>query len=322
VRRRVRRAVGSLLAVALLAVVVLAVGPRAVARQLGTTDPRAFAPAPVAGLAALCCWAEAQRRLHRAAGAAVAPGRFWPAYAVGSLGVLAVPGGRAGGPLVMAYAVGRVTDLPFERDLTAASAGSYLGVASALAPALVGAAAVGAPGLLPSVLVVGAVLAAVVVALWRRPALARRAAHGLAGVGRALLAPLPGVAGPGRERVTAAIDEATTALDAIAGDRRAVVAAFVLSTLGWCLSGAALAVGAAAVGHPVAPAVAVAVVPVASVANLVPLPGGLGGVEAALAALLVAAGLPAGAALAVALLHRAATDVVGALAGAASAARP
>ena len=56
---------------------------------------------------------------------------------------------------------------------------------------------------------------------------------------------------------------------------------------------------------PVSPALAVFLVPMAGLATWLPLPGGLGGVEVALAAGLVAAtGVGVGAAAAVAILHR------------------
>lgn len=316
VHPRVRRLLASVLAVGLLAAVLAAVGPTAVARELRGADPAPLALLPVAGLAALAAWAEAQRQLHRAAGAAVGPGRFWPAYAVAALAKLGVPGGSAGGPALTAAAVGRETDLALERDLAAASLGSVLGVAGAVTPAVVGAAAVGLDGLLLPVVAVAAVLigAAGVVRAW--PALARRSldlvAAGLArGLGR-----VPGVADATRRRVADAPTRVAGTVGTVAGDRTAVGLALALSTLGWCLSAAALVAAGAAVGHAVPIAAALAVVPVASVARLVPVPAGLGGVEAALSALLVTTGVPAAGAVAVALLHRAGTDLVVAVAGA------
>lgn len=313
---RRRRVAGTLVALALLAAVVVAVGPWAVASELRDAEPLALTLAPVAGLGALVCWAEAQRRLHRGAGAAVGPREFWPAYATGALAKLGLPAGGAGGPVVTAYAVGRETDLPFERDLGAAAVGSYLGVAGAVGPALAGAAAVGLPGLLGPVLVVAVGLVALAGGLTLRPGIARRGLRAVAEGAARALGVVPGIGDRTRDRVTGAPREVAAALDAIAGARRTVGLALALSTLGWCLSAAALVAVALSVGHPIAPGVALAVVPVASLGRLVPVPAGLGSVEAALSAVLVAVGVPAAGALAIALLHRASTDLVVAVAGA------
>lgn len=322
VRPGLRRAAGAVVALALLATVVFAVGPRAVTAALRGADARPLAAALLAGVGALVCWAEAQRLLHGAAGAGVGRARFWPAYAVGATAKLALPAGGAAGPVLIAAAVAEETDLPFERDLAAASAGSSLGVAGAVGPTLVGVAAVGLPGLAVPVLAVVAGLVAVAGGVAIRPGLARRGLDAMAAAAARLFELVPGADGRVGERVAAAPETIVAGVADVAADRRMVALALGLSTMGWCLSSAALVGAALAVGYSVGPWVALAVVPVASVGRLLPVPAGLGGVEAALSALLVATGVPAGGALAVALLHRASTDLVVAATGAVGAARP
>lgn len=308
---RARRLAWTAVALALLGAFLWAVGPRAVARELARADRRAFAPAPAAGLLALLAWAEAQRRLHRAAGASARAGRFARAYAVGAFWKQVLPAGRAGGPAVLAYAVGRETALEYERDLAAVSAGKYLGVAGALAPAGAGVVALGADRLLTAVAAVAGLLLVAAVALRAGARPLRRAVHAVAAAGRATVGNVSARARAAleRARVERALDRAADTLGTVADDRAALSGALALTVAGWCLYAVALWTSAGAVGAAVSPALALAVVPVASVAALVPLPAGVGS-EAALAGLLAAFGVALPVAAAAALLYRVATDGV------------
>lgn len=76
-------------------------------------------------------------------------------------------------------------------------------------------------------------------------------------------------------------------VEVVAGDRRGLLYAFSLSTAGWLLQTIALVAAFAAVGAELPVVVALFVIPLANLAGLGPLPGGLGGIEAAFVALLV-----------------------------------
>jgi uncharacterized membrane protein YbhN (UPF0104 family) len=80
-----------------------------------------------------------------------------------------------------------------------------------------------------------------------------------------------------------------------------------LAVLAWCLEAAVVWAVAGSAGHPISPAEALAVTAVTIVAQAVAItPGGFGSYEAAATAALVAAGVPAGPALAIALATHAA----------------
>jgi len=75
-------------------------------------------------------------------------------------------------------------------------------------------------------------------------------------------------------------------LERIVSDRRGVAVALSLSTAGWVLQAVALVTAFAALGHALPLDVALFVIPLSNLAGATPLPGGLGGIEAALVALL------------------------------------
>jgi hypothetical protein len=316
------RPLAAFLALALLAAFVLVLGPERVVRDLSRADPWLVALACLSTLGTLGAWSEAQRRLHRAAGATAGPGAFGVAYATGVFLKLTLPGGRAGGPAVMAYALGRETRLGFERDLTAVLFGKVVGFVGSVPPALVGLLFVTVPfplerAILPATAGVtlfglaGSVLV-------RRPGAVRAGVHRLAGVGRTTVGRLStrAAAALARSRVEEACDRAEGTLSAIRADRRTLLSAAVLATVGWCLAAGPLYLAFAALGTPIPLALALFVVPVGTVANGIPLPGGVGGVELALTGLLVAlTGLPVATVGAAVLLYRATGDGFSALVG-------
>lgn len=94
----------------------------------------------------------------------------------------------------------------------------------------------------------------------------------------------------------------------LSADRRRLAVCLSLSALGWLFLVAALWLSLRAVGYAVPVAGVCFVLPVAMLAVAVPLPGGVGGVEAALVGLAVGAlGVPPAAATAAVLLYRGAT---------------
>lgn len=74
------------------------------------------------------------------------------------------------------------------------------------------------------------------------------------------------------------------------GDRRALATCLGLSVVGWAALVASFWLSLRAVGHPIPLPVAAFVLPVGLLAIVVPLPGGVGGVEVALTGLLVTVG--------------------------------
>jgi uncharacterized protein (TIRG00374 family) len=258
-------------------------------------------------LAALLVWSEAVRRLLAGTGHAVRGHRYRGAYFSGEFLKQVLPLGQSGGPVLMAYTVSREAETPYESTLAAATTFAVLNVVASLVLAVGGLGLLVATSRGPTgslrrsvflvVTVVSvAVVVLVVLATYRRPlvegVLVRVTTALRATVGR-LSARLHAVLDP--ERVRAALAVFGTSVDRLAADRRRVATAVALSVTGWFLFVLPLYTSFLAIGEPVPFALVVFVVPVVTLLNVVPLPGGLGGFEVALAgvtAALAGVGLP------------------------------
>ncbi|MFC7044832.1 YbhN family protein [Halobacteriaceae archaeon GCM10025711] len=91
----------------------------------------------------------------------------------------------------------------------------------------------------------------------------------------------------GRRRHPGARPGFVTDIERVSADRRGLATALGYSALGWFLQAVALWLAFSALGVHVSLAATLFVVPVGTVAGVAPLPGGLGGIEAVLVALLV-----------------------------------
>ncbi|MFB6136958.1 MAG: YbhN family protein [Halobacteriaceae archaeon] len=284
--------------------------------RIGTADPGLTFAAVGCSLLALGCWFESFVRAVRTV-AADAPRRSLArAFLAGSFARHVAPAGSFSGMAVGAFAAGRATDTPGSQTLGALAVLEVLSVvASVLAAAtglLAGVVASGgrSTGLGSAGVLVGAVFAATVLGLLvlaLRGAWLVRAALSVANLARRAVAWVrPSAADRvSRDVLAARLDRVLTAVRAAVGDRRGVGAALFASYAGWLAVGGALFFACRALGLPVAPWTAVLAVPVAGVAGILPTPGGLGGVEALLVALLAGiGGGPAGPYLAAALLFR------------------
>lgn len=101
------------------------------------------------------------------------------------------------------------------------------------------------------------------------------------------------------------IDGFYESLELIAADPKALLHALVFSYTGWVFFVGPLYLSAIALGLPFDPLLVLFIVPASTIAGLLPTPGGLGGVETALVALLIyLAGMTGGDALAVATVYR------------------
>jgi uncharacterized protein (TIRG00374 family) len=115
---------------------------------------------------------------------------------------------------------------------------------------------------------------------------------------------------PSREAIEHRIDGFFTSIDRVAGSRRTLSIALGLSALGWLAKCLSLWVALYSLGYTVPVAVVLFVVPMGAVAGMTPLPGGLGGVDFVLGALLLSTtGLPQAVVGAAVLVDRGATYV-------------
>lgn len=302
-------------AAALVGGFLLLVGPARLARQLAGTDLATFAVGLGSVFAALVCWSEATRQLFRSTGTPLSRRRAFVAYGAGAFGKQVLPMGNAGGPAVMAYAFDREAGAGYARSLGVVVVAEFLSLVASLVLAVVGVALLlrsGAGGgvvrlLGGGVLLVALGLAALTVVVWYRRHHVGVAATAVA---RAL-APLVARVSPGAaerlapDRVDAGLRRYYETFDAAASDRRAVLVAFVLSQVGWVCFALPLYTGALALGVDLPLSLVLVLVPAAGLATVMPIPGGLGGLEAALGGLLtVLANVDVAAAAAVVVLFR------------------
>ena len=262
----------------------------------------------------LTAWALALRTVLAALGAAVSPWRASAVYAGVLFANNVTPFGQAGGEPVSALFVAESTGTEYETALAAVASADSLNVVPSTALGLAGVAYLSVTAAVGDRLrVAGAAVATLAVALPAAGYLAWRARARLEAASVAAIAPAAWVVGrtvprleaPTRDAVATRVEGFFRAIEVVGSDRRTLGVALGFSTLGWLAQAAALWLSLYAVGV-VAPVAAVLVaVPVGAIAGVTPLPGGLGGIEAVLIALLVPlAGVTAATAAAAVFLHR------------------
>jgi uncharacterized membrane protein YbhN (UPF0104 family) len=266
----------------------------------------------------ILAWAESQRRLLARSGAAVSPLRCTLLYAAGLLPRFALPVGYASSMLVLARLFQRESDLSYEGSLAAVSIAEGLSFAASTAFAIAGAAAL---FVLPSVLPpawrlpvgfavgLGAVSAPVALAWYRRDSFERlrgRLERGIERAGGWIESRL-GVSMP-VGRANRAIERYAARFLQVSEYRGTVAVAFLLATLGWLAFAGALYASALAVDLALSAAVVLFVVAASGYANVLPVPGGLGGYEAVgVGVLLLFSGADREVAVAAVLLFRVAS---------------
>lgn len=310
-----RLGVSSVLAIALLALFLYGLGPQRLAAHLADANPVVFALGLLGIVLAVVCWSEATRRLFTASGVALSPRRGVITYGTGAFGKQVLPMGNAGGPAVMGFVYDRETDIGYSRAFAIVVIGELLSLVASILLATVGIFVLvhqGAPA--GTIRWIGVGVAAVTVTLaagslvvWYR----RAGVTTVLGSVATYLHPVvesihPGIAtrlepqriGSGLERYFETVEE-------MLAKRESILAAAFLSLLGWIFFVVPLYTSGLAVGVQIPMALVLFLVPAAGLATAFPLPGGLGGVEIALAALLVAlTGLELAAAGAIVVLYR------------------
>ncbi|QLH77320.1 flippase-like domain-containing protein [Halosimplex rubrum] len=305
--RRVRLVAGFTLAFLAVGGLLWAVGPEAVLAELVSADLAVLSVGFLAVVAALGVWSEAVRRLLASTGHTVRGRRYRSAYLSGEFLKQVLPMGQSGGPVLMSYTVSRETAAPYESTLAAASVFAFLNVVASLVLAVVGLALLVATQRGPSgtllrnvlvamVAVTVVVLALTYLAVYRREVLEGIALRVAAGLRRTVGRVSPRAdAALAPERVADAAARFGGSIGDLAGDRRRIGTTVALAVTGWLCFLLPLYTSFLAIGEPVPYALVVFVVPVVTLLNVVPLPGGLGGFEVALAgvtAALAPVGLP------------------------------
>ncbi|GAB7008379.1 lysylphosphatidylglycerol synthase transmembrane domain-containing protein [Halorubrum trueperi] len=303
--------VGGIAAVAILAILFVVVGAGSVVDTLLSADRSLVAATFGLALCWLIAWSLMLRTVLGSLGVELPVTTAFLVYAGAVFANNVTPFGQAGGEPVAAALISRVSGSRYETGLVGIASVDVLNVVPSISLVLLGVgyrattAAVG-ERLEVAVGVAVGLIAAIVAAIalgWRyRRGVLDRVPSAVAGVFGRL------------ERFDAESLEARLAdrlrnffedIERVGTSRGRLTVAVALSLTGWVFQAAALTTAFAAVGHPISPAIPLFVVPLAYVAGATPLPGGLGGIEAAFVALLVpTTGVPASAITAAVLVFR------------------
>ena len=310
-------AAGFLAAVVVLLVLLWLVGFNEVIAALSMARPSVLVLVVLVALAWLFAWSLALRTVLGVLGIPISAGRAFLVFASATFANNTTPFGQAGGEPFSALLIARATDSEYETGLAAIASVDALNFVPSIVLALVG------MGYYATAFTLGrrielAALTILVLALliplgvsvaWRRREDVKAAVVHVAtpAIGR-LTRVLPRVSPPEPAAIDRRIDGFFGAIERVARSRRGLLAALGFSALGWALLSASLWLSLYALGHAVSPAVVLFIVPVGSIAGVTPLPGGLGGVEAALVLLIVpTTGVGLATASAAAVIHRGAT---------------
>ncbi|MFC4550320.1 MULTISPECIES: lysylphosphatidylglycerol synthase transmembrane domain-containing protein [Halorussus] len=310
-------AVGFGAAVVVLLGLYSLVGLDDVAAALTHADLPLVAAVCVVAVGWLLAWSLALRTVLSVIAVTVSVPRAFLLFSGATFANNITPFGQAGGEPFSALLVSRTTGTEYENGLAAVASVDTLNFVPSVSFALVGVGyytakfTVGDRVEFAAVSLVALALAVPAAAYlaWRNRDRAADLAVGVVGrVGGTLGRVLPRVDPPEEATIRRRISGFFAALERVAGDRHQLALALAFSAFGWLLLSVSLWLSLLALGHQVPFAAALFVVPLASVAGVTPLPGGLGGVEAALVVLIVpVTGVDAQTAAAAALIHRGAT---------------
>jgi len=307
-RRSLRTStVGFVLAGVVLYLFGRVLGWGAVLDTLARAEPRWIAGGLAATTLCLSTWTRSWQRVLHGVGVHIPWRSLVVSYYAATFVNYVTPLGRTSGAPVSAYVLSTDHRAPYRESLAAVATVSSFNVVPMLTFAGVGAIAVARRGSVPGDVTplfagVGALCVAlplVALGLWYGKA----RVIGATTVGAAWLSARTGyVDADGIER---RVREFFLLLDRFGDSRGRLLELLVLSYVGWALFAAPLWFAAKALGVHLDPLLVAFVVPASTLASIVPTPGGVGGVEAALVVMLTGlAGVPAATAGAIALLHR------------------
>ncbi|WP_435155402.1 lysylphosphatidylglycerol synthase transmembrane domain-containing protein [Haladaptatus sp. DFWS20] len=310
-------AVGFVAAVAVLLVVFSLVGIDRVVSALSMANMRIVAVVAAVALCWLFSWAMSLRTVLGILGVHVSALRAFFLYAGATFANNVTPFGQAGGEPFTALLISRVTNAEYETSLGAIATVDSINFVPSISFALVGVAYYATVITLGDtvelvalaiVLLALAVPTAVVIGWQNRDRVGSGIAGGVVPIVGLIARIVPRVKPTTRSAVIQRIQGFFGAIERIAGDRRGLLLAVFFSAFGWLLSSISLWLSLYSLGHSVPFAAVLFIVPIGSIAGVAPLPGGLGGVEAALVLLLVPiTGVSAATAGAAAVIHRGAT---------------
>jgi hypothetical protein len=304
-------------ALVVLTALVTLVGVGRIVDALSRAEPAVLAAVIVVATVWLTSWGLSLRTVLGILGSKVPAQLAVLVFAAATFANNVTPFGQAGGEPVTALFISRTADTEYETGLAAIASVDSLNFVPSIVLAVVGIGYFSATvafgrRLQFAAVAVGALALVIPVAAylgWRnRYAVERRVVRlftpFIRGVGRLL----PRRSPPDPHVIERRIEGFFHAIERVTGDRRGLVMALTFSTLGWLSLAGSLWLSLYALGYTVPVAAVLVVIPVAAIAGITPLPGGLGGVEAVLIALIVpTTGVTVAAATAAVVVHRTAT---------------
>ncbi|MFB6353228.1 MAG: YbhN family protein [Halobacteriales archaeon] len=301
---------GFVVAGLLVFVLGVAVGLEDVRLAFRRADLRWLAVACASTLVGLAAWSKAWQVVLAVVDIEVPFRRLVVTYLSATFANYITPFGQAGGEPFIAFVLSQDTGASYEDSLASVVIADLLNLLPFFNFAAIGLAVLLVRVRLPDVirpLAFG--LAGVAVAI---PAIAYVGWNHRGGVEYWVLRLLRPLVGRTKrfsiEGIRDRIDRFYASVELIADEPRRLAYALVFSYAGWLFFALPLYVAGVTLGLQIEPLLVLFVVPASTVAGLVPTPGGLGGVEAALVVLLVAlAPLGPGQAFAVATVYRVAS---------------
>lgn len=289
-------AIGFVAAIAVLAVIFFLVGFDSMVLAVSHAEPEVVAVLPVVMAVWLTAWGLALRVVLGVLDSPVSVWRAVTIYTAATFANNVTPFGQAGGEPVTAYLIAETTGNEYESGLAAIASVDALNFVPSISLAALGLGYFGVTATLGrqlrfAAVAIGALTLAILGALYLIWQYSERVEYAVARavtpVARLVSRPLPGREGPTTESVLVRVQGFFFAVERVAANRRGVASALFFSTVGWTALSVSLWLSLYSVGHQVPFAATLLVIPIASIASITPLPGGLGGIETVLIVLLV-----------------------------------
>ena len=205
------------------------------------------------------------------------------------------PFGQAGGEPITAYLISKTSKTRYETGLAAIASVDTLNFVPSFLFAIIGISYYAIALSLTSHMKLAAVLLGslglIIVGggyyLWTsRSAIERYLSAGLTRVLRRVASIVPRVSAPSREAIMDRINHFTQTIECIGTNPILLVVALGYSSAGWLFQAGALWLAFYAIGATIPFAVVLFAIPISAIAGVTPLPGGAGGIESVLVALL------------------------------------
>ncbi|MFC7096943.1 lysylphosphatidylglycerol synthase transmembrane domain-containing protein [Halobaculum marinum] len=289
--------VGFLGAFAVLGVLLYLVGVNDLIGVLQSASLEVVALVVLVTLGWLAAWSVALRTVLGVLGVSLSVPRSFFVLNGAMFSNNVTPFGQAGGEPVTALLISKVADTEYERGLAAIASVDTLNFVPSITLALVGAAYFATETTFGTrlrfatgvVAALALVIPGAVYLGWRnRYELEERVVGVFVPLIRRVATALPIFSAPSEESVESRIGHFFGAIERVATDRTGIAVSLAASTLGWTFQMIGLYLAFIAIDQPVPFSAMLFVVPMGAIAGVTPLPGGAGGIEAVLVAVLAA----------------------------------